>query len=74
MLKRQKEPTERAKATVLIVMEEVDEPRLAESVRDEVIGAGESRTVILVENPVLSHGKVDEIHGTLRPNHEVDTV
>ncbi len=57
MLKKQKEPTARARATVLSVMKEMDEPRLAESVRDEVIGAGETRNVVPVEKPALSHAK-----------------
>jgi hypothetical protein len=54
MLKKWKEPTARAKATVLRVMKEMDKPRLAESVRQE---AEESRTRVPVKNPALSHAK-----------------
>jgi hypothetical protein len=57
MLKKRKEPTARAKATVLNVIKEMDEPRLAESVRKEVIGAEETRTLVPVEKPALSHAK-----------------
>ncbi len=57
MSKKIKEPSARANATVLSVMKEMDEPRLAESVRHEVIGAEESRTAYPVEKPALNHAK-----------------
>lgn len=57
MLSKTKKPTARAKATVLSVMKEMDEPRLAESVRNKMIGGEESRTVIPVEKPALNHVK-----------------
>ncbi|AXC16316.1 hypothetical protein ACPOL_7164 (plasmid) [Acidisarcina polymorpha] len=38
-------------------MKEMDEPRLAESVRKELIGAEEFRTFVPVKTPALSHAK-----------------
>lgn len=52
-----KVPTTRAKATLLSVIKEMGEPRLAESARKEVIGTEEPRPMAPAERPALSHAK-----------------
>ena len=46
MGKKMKRPTEREKATVINVMKEMDKPRLAASVRQQMIKAHKSKAVV----------------------------